>query len=56
MPIKKVSIEYSPRKGFLVEKPWTLSQKQAENSVQGVPDRVHGKIRLHEILSKIFGL
>jgi len=55
MPIKKVSIEHSLRKGFL----WKSLEyylKQAENSVQGVPNIVHSKIKLYENLSKIFAL
>ena len=38
MPIKKVSIEHSLRKGFLFGKALNTISEQAENSAQGVPD------------------
>jgi len=43
MPIKKVSIEHSLRKGFLFGKALNTISKQAENSVQGVPNIITAK-------------
>jgi len=43
MPVKKVSIEHSLKKGFLFRKALNTISKQAENSVQGVPNMVMAK-------------
>jgi len=40
MPIKKVPIEHSLRKGFLFGKALNTISEQAKNSVQGVPNMV----------------
>ena len=46
MPIKKVSIEHSLRKGFLFGKALNAISEQAENSVQGDPNIITAKLGL----------
>ena len=56
MPIKKVSIEHSLKKGFIFGKALNTISEQAENSIQGVPNMVTAKLGYTKYFLKKSGL